>query len=470
MTTAKLAPYQLFNKFFKLKNLKHIFESNIKSQQSRGIDRINGYQFSQQAKKHLKIIKNKCINKTYQFSPYSEILKAKGRNKSPRIIAVPTVRDRIVLYALKEILSDVFSDCVRRKLANTYIHDIQKVTQNIEPKELGVFGTDIINFYGSINRELLIQKISTRIKSQKILTLIERAISTPIVPKNYRKQNIDQYKTSEGVPQGLSISNILADIYVSEDIDGYIQDNYSCDYFRYVDDILIFCNKNCLNQIENIIQERLSLLELENHKAKTFCNTGEHPFEYLGYRFELPKITVRQSSIDKFIASIAAKFSDYAHNKQKKLKQKTYLTEERLKEIFLIELNEKITGAISKNKRYGWIFYFHAITDLSVLYKIDNIICNFFKRLPDFKQTAPTELKKLSRAYYEVKDIRKINSGYIHNYNQYKDELQKQSFLVQRGFIEPSKNYSNADEIDRLYQQARNIYLSQLEKDNANIY
>lgn len=55
MTTEKLAPYQLFNKFFTIKNLKDVFESNIKSQQSRGIDRINGYQFSQQAKKHLKI-------------------------------------------------------------------------------------------------------------------------------------------------------------------------------------------------------------------------------------------------------------------------------------------------------------------------------------------------------------------------------------------------------------------------------
>ncbi len=68
--------------------------------------------------------------------------------------------------------------------------------------------------------------------------LIEQAISTPSVPNNYRKSSIDKYKTKKGIPQGLSISNILADIYVSEDVDEYIKNtnnNYLCHYFRYVD-------------------------------------------------------------------------------------------------------------------------------------------------------------------------------------------------------------------------------------------
>ncbi len=326
MKTQKITPHQLFRKSFTLKYLRGIFESKIQSQKSRGIDRINAHQFSQNKKRYseqLEIIKYKCIETSYKFSPYVEILKSKGRDKNPRIIAVPTVRDRIVLYALKEILSNVFEDCVRRKLANTYIHDIEKVTKNINPLDLGdlgVFTTDIRNFYGSIDQELLIQKLSTRIKSQKILILIKRAISTPIVPKNYRRSQIQQYYAKEkiGIPQGLSISNILADIYVSEDIDQSIKDHYSCNYFRYVDDIILFSRKEDLEKIKNTIIEKLDLLKLEHHeKNKTSFGTGKEAFEYLGYRFELPKITVRQSTIDKFISSIAAKFSDYLHNKQK---------------------------------------------------------------------------------------------------------------------------------------------------------
>ena len=91
MNTNKLAPHLLFDKLFTIKRLQDIFESKIKVKQSKGIDRINPSQFSQQLEKHLKIIKYKCIEKTYTFSPYVEILKPKGRNKVPRVISVPTV-------------------------------------------------------------------------------------------------------------------------------------------------------------------------------------------------------------------------------------------------------------------------------------------------------------------------------------------------------------------------------------------
>jgi len=469
MNTNKLSPHSLFIRLFTIRSLRDIFESKIKIKQSKGIDRIDPNQFSQQAKKHLKIIKYKCREKTYKFSPYVEIIKPKGRNKIPRVISVPTVRDRIVLYALKKILDNAFDDCIRRKLANTYIDDIHKAVKDLDPKNLFAISTDIEKFYDSIDRSILIQIISTRIKSKKILVLIERAISTPVVPKNYRKSSIKKYRTDKGIPQGLSISNILADIYVSEHIDKYIRDNYSCNYFRYVDDILIIGQKECMKGIEDLIKNRLADLKLKNHPDKTSSNKADKPFEYLGYRFELPKITVRQSTIDKFIASIAAKFSNYRHNRQKILKNKSYLTEDKLKEVFLIELNEKITGAISNKKRYGWIFYFHAINDMSLLHQIDGIISRFFKRLDDFNNTAPDELKKLSRAYYEVQDSRRINSGYIHNYNQYQNISSQRIFLDQRGYIDPHKNYSDL-EIKKMYQRVKSRNLSQLEKDDANIY
>lgn len=63
MNANQLAPHLLFNKLFTIKRLQDIFESKIKVKQSKGIDRINPNQFSQQKEKHLKIIKYKCIEK-----------------------------------------------------------------------------------------------------------------------------------------------------------------------------------------------------------------------------------------------------------------------------------------------------------------------------------------------------------------------------------------------------------------------
>lgn len=62
-------------------------------------------------------------------------------------------------------------------------------------------------------------------------------------------------------------------------------------------------------------------------------------------------ITVRDSTVESFMKSIASRFSDYLHNKNKRLNKYTHLTSDDLKDIFLEELNDKLTGAISEKKK-----------------------------------------------------------------------------------------------------------------------
>lgn len=67
-------------------------------------------------------------------------------------------------------------------------------------------------------------------------------------------------------------------------------------------------------------------------------------------------ITVRDSTVESFMKSIASRFSDYLHNKNKRLNKYTHLTSDDLKDIFLEELNDKLTGAISEKKDTGgWL-------------------------------------------------------------------------------------------------------------------
>jgi len=466
MSSTLQTPYQLLKSYFTLKYLKEIYDEKIKLNPAKGIDRISGVQFERQAKSHIKIIHEKCLNGTYRFSPYFELLKSKGRGKAPRIIAIPTVRDRIVLYALKEILCQIFNEFVPRKLANTYIYEIRDFLSNKNPSDVAVFQADIKNFYGTIDREILFEKLHSRIKSQKVLTLIRRAIETPIVPKNYRKYELEKYVESIGIPQGLSISNILAAIYFSEvDLD---LEKSEYVYFRYVDDILIFTTVDKVNEAQTILKTKVESLKLSFNEDKTGPSiTGKDGFEYLGYRFELPKVTMRQATIDKFINSIAAKFSSYIHNNENKLRKYKYLNAEKLKEIFILDLNEKITGAISEKKPYGWVFYYSAINDISVLYKIDKLITEFFKRLKDFDGVPPVSLKKLSRAFYEAKHNPK--GGYIHNYNAYQTVEHKRDFLAHRGRLDPDKPYSE-EEINELYERVKQRNLSELENDEAQLY
>jgi RNA-directed DNA polymerase len=87
------------------------------------------------------ILKKKCLDGSYGFSPYVETLKSKGKGKHPRVIAIPTVRDRIVLLALKELLFKMFPDCVPKKLSNTYIHEINQLIPNIKLESTSILKT-----------------------------------------------------------------------------------------------------------------------------------------------------------------------------------------------------------------------------------------------------------------------------------------------------------------------------------------
>src|SRR5207237_4378359 len=127
------------------------------------------------------------------------------------------------------------------------------------------------------------------------------------------------------------------------------------------------------------------------------------PFAYFEYYFKWPSVRIRETTVHRFIASIAAKFTDYSRGKQRRLDRHKYLTPQRLREIFLLELNEKISGAISQGKRYGWIAYYSQINDLKLLHHIDHVIAGFFTRIPEFGSKAPTGLKQMSRAYFEMK-------------------------------------------------------------------
>jgi RNA-directed DNA polymerase len=460
------APYQLLKSSFKIKSLKEMYNEKFKFSTTKGIDRLSGIQFRKQSKSQFTVINKKCLNGTYRFSPYLELLRSKGRDKPPRVLAIPTVRDRIVLYALKEILFQIFPDCVPRKLANTYIYDIKKFVSSRSPSEVSILRADVENFYGSINREKLLAKLKKRIKSSRLLSLIQKAIETPIVPNNYSRKDRKKYLEESkgvGIPQGLSISNILAHIYLY-DFDNLIK-NHNCVnvYYRYVDDILIFTEKSKIDEIEILLQDELKNINLNWNFNKTYKKSGKEEFEYLGYCFKLPTVTIRISTIERFIHSIAAKFSSYIHNRQKKSKYAV----DKLKEIFVANLNEKITGAISEKRKYGWIFYFNAINDMSVLYKIDHIIAGLFKRLEDFGRVSPVNLKKISRAFYEAKY--NPEGGYIHDYNSYQTVKQKRDFLGQRGHLDPDKEYSG-EEIEELFETIKQRNLLELERDDSWLY
>jgi hypothetical protein len=203
------------------------------------------------------------------------------------------------------------------------------------------------------------------------------------------------------------------------------------------------------------------------NSGKSQIQLLSQPFGYLGYVFEGKTITVRDSTVERFIQSIAAKFSDFKHNKARRLDKFKYLNEERLKEIFLLELNERITGAIKESKRYGWIAYFSQITDLSLLHQLDHSIRGLFSRLDEFDNILPAELRNLRRAYWEMKF--NPHGGYIRDYDKIVTRAQKLDFLVVRGRVGPAEALTD-EQIDARFDNYVQHNLAAMLADEGAVY
>ncbi|HDK8895750.1 TPA: maturase [Escherichia coli] len=459
----------LFKKLFSPKSLFDVYSDKFSKSAAKGIDRINGMQYSSRARKELKKVSEKCLDGSFRFTPYLEKLKSKGRGKSPRVISIPTIRDRIVLKQLNVFLCEIFPDCVPKSIASTYIRNISDDLKDMPPEDVYVCSCDIEGFYDNINKHRLKKILSKRVHCKRALDLIVRSLLTPTtsdsVNKKMRKFFFDNEK---GVPQGLSISNILAAIYLQSVDDKMLK--FDVAYYRYVDDVLIYGNYDEVNSAYHSLRRRLKYRGLNTHpptSSKTRLGFLNESFSFLGYVFNANVITVRDSTVESFIKSIASRFSDYLHNKNKRLKKYTHLTVDDLKDVFLEELNDKLTGAISEKKRYGWVAYYSNITDHSLLHKIDFIIREMFKRLDDFDNCAPEGLKKVTRAYYEMKYS--PHRGYIRDYDQIKTVKQKTEFLHRRGRIAEGERLTK-EQVEERYERYKAKNLASMHADEGEVY
>ena len=458
----------LFSQLFVAEQLRQVFRDRFSDTGSKGIDKLTGPQYATRIEVDSRTTVSKCLAGTHRFSPYLETLKLKGRNKVPRIIAIPTVRDRLVFHQLNKLLASGFPSAVPKNIANSIIRSIVDDLISVPGETTFVCSCDIRHFYDSISREKLLRKIRRSIAHKATLSLIFHALKTPIVPKNTPRSKYFSHKTTRGVPQGLAISNILASIYLS-DVDEAIKAT-GVKYFRYVDDILIYGSETAVRSARELLVRKLRYLGLKIHpegSGKSHLGHLTQEFRYLGYVFQWPAVTVRESTIEALLHSLAAKFSDFQHNSQRRQQRYKYLTPALQREIFLLELNERITGAISEKRKYGWVAYFSQINDLSLLHRLDHTVAAMFRRLTEFGRIPPVGLKKFSRSYFEMKF--NPHGGYVRDYDVIDSVPEKLAFLVTRGRVGPDEGLT-PEQIEGRFSSYRRRVLARMHADEGTIY
>ncbi len=395
-----MSSYDIFEKNFKIKNLKRIYKDIVSLSPAMGVDNMSQEVFFKYQDDQIKIIERKCLSGNYKFNKYKLKLISKGRGKAPREISIPTIRDKIALRSICDSLQEIYKNLVSFDLPQDMVVSVKNSIKKDKYDYFMKF--DVANFYPSITHDILISRLRAKIRDKRILALIESAISSATVSKPRH----DDEPSKKGVPQGLLISNILAAIYLLN-IDLYFKKNNDIEYYRYVDDIMILCKSSDAVKITNDLISRFKKLKLDIYDPKKnpeksnmgLLNSNE--FGYLGYFFSNGKVTARRGSIDKLRDSLLSIFTGYKHSK--------------LKSINFLEwrVNLRVTGCIFQNKSKGWMYFFSEINDEKLLHELDNFLNNLCKRFG-----VNIKLKSFVRAFYQIKYYRR-ETTYIPNFDLY---------------------------------------------------
>lgn len=323
--------WKAWKKLFNRNHLIEHFNEKIISNPSVGLDKITLITFKKNLDSNIDLILKKSENKTYKFTRYRQILFSKGKGKPPRCVSVPTIKDKLTISVLNELLQKVYGEkCITQMphiVINEITHNLSNYTHFIK--------IDIKTFFASINQDVLINIIKQKIRKEEILLLITNAIQTSTLPSPIQKRSTIKIN-KDGIPEGLAISNSLANLYMSN-IDEKYKTNTSIKYWRYVDDILLFVNESDFKIIKKEIFDDIAELNLTINDKKDEGKI-EKGFTYLGYSISSSLISVRESSILKMEQSIEKLFREI------KLQNDEYIR---------WKVNLKITGFIINNHKYG---------------------------------------------------------------------------------------------------------------------
>lgn len=167
--------------------------------------------------------------------------------------------------------------------------------------------------------------------------------------KNERKEQI-------GIPQGLPISAVLANLYLIDFDRTVIEklvEREGCFYRRYSDDIIVICLPNQMEQVNKVITSEMERQEvvISSDKTEIFKFTSEygqtkvykksenqwlenHPLIYLGFEFYGSKTLIKSANLSKFYrrmiyavknkSKLALKIAEKQGTEPKLFKRKLY--------------------------------------------------------------------------------------------------------------------------------------------------
>lgn len=289
--------HNLFEEVFAADNLRRAWKQVRANKGAAGVDGMRIDHFLDWAKCHWQQCEAQLRKGSYRPRSVKrvEIDKPDG---GKRQLGIPTVLDRVIQQAIAQILSPIFEPTFSensfgfRPKRNAQ-QAVKQVQGYIKQKRHIAVDVDLSKFFDRVNHDLLMTKLSTRIRDKRLLTLIGYYLRAGIMDKG------KLLPSTEGVPQGGPLSPLLSNILL-DSLDKELE--HRKHYFaRYADDFIVLVKSKragarVLSSITRYLEKHLKLIV--NTKKSQVVKVTESKF--LGFTFANGRIQWHNKTLQKF--------------------------------------------------------------------------------------------------------------------------------------------------------------------------
>jgi group II intron reverse transcriptase/maturase len=265
-----------------------------------GIDNVSIEMIEKNPRKYLYPVWNRMASGSY-FPPAVREVSIPKANGKERFLGIPTMCDRVaqevIRAELEEELEPHFHPSSYGYRPGKSAHQALEACAKNCWERWYVVDVDIKGFFDNIDHSKMMEILRKYTSKKHILLYCERWLKAPVLRINGEMDT----NRNKGTPQGGVISPLLANLYLHEVFDSWMEQNHSIMVFeRYADDIVI--HSRSIEQSEFIMDKlrvRLRQYNLKLNEEKTrivYCYRTARfhkaskdipvSFDFLGFTFK----------------------------------------------------------------------------------------------------------------------------------------------------------------------------------------
>ena len=293
--------FRLIDKVYSSRNLAAGFARVRANGGAAGVDHVSVERFAEHLDTHLEKLAGALRQGSYQPQAVRRVYIPKP-DGTQRPLGIPTVRDRVVQAALRQVLEPI---CERDFAEHSYgfrpgrrCRDaLRRVDQLLKAGHWYVVDADLKSYFDTIPHQRLMERVRGKVADGPVLHLLEQFLRQGVM------DGLQEWAPEKGTPQGAVISPLLANIYL-DPLDHLVAE-HGLALVRYADDFVILCRTPEEAQRGlRLVQQWTAENGLTLHPTKTrIVDIRQAGFDFLGYHFQTTQSGInhwpRKKSLDK---------------------------------------------------------------------------------------------------------------------------------------------------------------------------